>query len=109
MRPWACFTTEGRGFTIIAQDESFFINNIARGYKLWAPVEEPMHAPYTGSHKKITVYGAIADDKTQMSRIHERFDSATFIRYLDELRRKHGKIAVMVDGAAPHRSKAVME
>ena len=53
-----------------------------------------MHVPYTGSHKKVTVYGAIADDKTQMFMIHERFDSATFIRYLDELRRKYGKIAV---------------
>ena len=68
-----------------------------------------MHVPYTGSHKKVTVYGAIADDKTQMFRIRERFDSATFIRYLDELRRKYGKIAVMVDGAAPHRFKAVMD
>ena len=27
-----------RGFTIIAQNESFFINDAARGYKLWAPV-----------------------------------------------------------------------
>ena len=41
--------------------------------------------------------------------LHEKFDSATFIRYLDELRRKYRKIAVMVDGAAPRRSKAVMD
>ena len=68
-----------------------------------------MHVSYTGSHKKVTVYGVIAGDKTQMFRIHERFDSATSIRYLDELRRKYEKIAVTVDGAAPHRSKAVMD
>ena len=98
-----------RGFTVITQDESFFVNDVIRGYKLWAPVGEPIHVPYTGSHKKVVGYGAIADDKTQMFRICEKFDTVTFIRYLDELRRKYGKILVLVDGAAPHRSKATMD
>ena len=98
-----------RGFTVITQDESFFVNDVIRGYKLWAPVGVPIHVPYTGSHKKVVGYGAIADDRTQMFRIYEKFDTATFIRYLDELRHKYGKILVLVDGAAPHRSKATMD
>lgn len=44
-----------------------------------------------------------------MFRIYEKFDTATFIRYLDELRHKYGRILVLVGGAAPHRSKAAMD
>ena len=80
---------------------------LSGGYKLWAPVGKPIHVPHTGSHKKVVGYGA--NDRTQMSRICEKFDTATFIRYLDELRRKYGRILVLVDGAAPHRSKVTMD
>ena len=73
------------------------------------PMGKPIHVPYAGSHKKVVGYGAIADDGTQMFRIYEKFDTATFIRYLDELRHKYGRILVLVDGAAPHRSKATMD
>ena len=98
-----------RGFTVTAQDESFFVNDVIRGYKLWAPVGKPIHVPHAGSHKKAVGYGAIADDRTQAFRIYEKFDTAAFIRYLDELRHKYGRILVLVDGAAPYRSKATMD
>ena len=98
-----------RGFTVIVQDESFFINDVAKGYKLWAPAGKPIHVPYTGSHKKVAMYGALADDGTQVFRMHERFNTATFILYLDGLRRKYGKILTIVDGASPHRSGAVAD
>ena len=72
-------------------------------------MRKPIYVSYTGSHKKVVGYGAIADDKTQMFRIYEKFYAATFIRYLDELRRTYGSILILVDGAAPHRSKATMD
>ena len=43
-----------------------------------------------------------------MFRIYEKFNTAIFIRYLDELRHKYWRILVLVDGAAPHHSKAIM-
>ena len=78
-------------------------------YKPWAPVGKPIHVPHTGSHRKVVGYGAITDDRTQMFRICKKFDTATFIRYLDELRHKYGKILVLMDGTAPHRSKTTMD
>jgi hypothetical protein len=90
-----------RGFTVITQDESFFVNDVIRGYKLWAPVGKPIHVPYAGSHKKVVGHGAIADDRTQTFRIYEKFDTATFSRHLNELRRKYGRIPVLADDAAP--------
>ena len=97
------------GFTVITQDKSFFVNDVIRGHKLWAPVGKPIHVPHAGSHEKVVGYGAIADDRTHLFRIYEKFDTATFIRHLDELRHKYGRILVLVDGAAPHRSKATMD
>ena len=88
-----------RGFTVITQDESF-VNDVIRRYKLWASVGKPIHVPDTGSHKKVVGYGAIADDRAQMSRIYEKFYTVTFIRYLDELRHKYG-------GGGPIRARPI--
>ena len=52
-----------RGFTVITQDESFFVNDVILGYRLWAPVRVPIHVPYTSSYKRVVGYGAIADDR----------------------------------------------
>ena len=51
------------------------------------PIGEPIHVPYTGNYKKVVGYGVIAYNKTQMFWICEKFDTATFVRYLDELHR----------------------
>ena len=42
-----------------------------------------------------------------MFHIYEKFDVPTFIRYLNELRRKYGRILILVDGT--HRSKVTMD
>ena len=63
--------------------------------------------PYTGSHQKIVVYGAIAKDGRQFFRTHEWFDAPTFIRYLKEMQRRFGKVVVVTDRASPHRAKLV--
>ena len=44
-----------------------------------------------------------------MFRICEKLNTATFVRYLDELRREYGKILVLADGAAPHRPNTMMD
>ena len=38
-----------------------------------------------------------------------RFDAATFVSYLDRLRRMYSKILGMVDSASPYRSRAVAD
>ena len=46
------------------------------------------------------MYDVIVDDGMWMFRIHDKFNATTLVRYLDKLRRKYGKILVMVDGVA---------
>ena len=65
--------------------------------------------PYTGSHKKVTVYGAIAKDGKQFFRTCDRFDAPTFVEYLKAMQRHFGKVVAVVDRASPHRAKSVKE
>ena len=42
-------------------------------------------------------------------RKYERFDSPTFVEYPREVRRKWGKVLVIMDNAVQHRTRAVRE
>ena len=63
--------------------------------------------PYTGSHNRIVVYGAIARDGRQFFRTRESLDAPTFVGYLKEMQRRFGKVAVVTDRASPRRAKLV--
>ena len=56
-------------------DEAFFIHDTVSGRKYWSPRGKRIAVPYTGSHKKVTVYGAIAKDGKQFFRTYDRFDA----------------------------------
>ena len=98
---------EEEGFTILDVDEAFFIHEVISGRKYWSPRGGRIVVPYTGSHKRIVVYGAIAKDGRQLFRTHEQFDAPIFIGYLKELQRRFGKVAAVMDRASPHRAKSV--
>ena len=53
---------ESDGFAMVMQDEAFFIHDVITGRKYWTPKGQRINVPYTGSHKKITAYGALAKD-----------------------------------------------
>ena len=57
--------------------------------------------PYTGSHKKVAVYGAIAKDGRQFFRIYDRFDAPTFVEYLKAMQKHVGKVTAVVNRALP--------
>jgi len=97
------------GYTILVQDESIFVHDAGRGAKYWPPVGERVHVLYTGSHRRFVVFGALAEDGRQLFRTYDRFDAYTFVVYLRELRRKFGKVAVILDRAPQHRAAAVRE
>jgi len=94
----------GEGYTILAQDESIFTNDAGRGAKHWSPVGKKIPVPHTGSHERFAAFGALADDGRQLFRTYDRFDAATFVRYLREAHRKFGRIAVVIDRALHHRA-----
>ena len=94
-------------FTLVMEDESFFIHDGIVGRKYWSPVGNPVGIPYTGSHKRITADGSITANGRQFFRTYEKFDAPTFVRYLKEMQRHFGKMAVVADRAPPHKAKAV--
>ena len=94
-------------FVPVVEDEAFFIHDVKSGRKYWSPVGVPITVPYTGSHKRIAVYGSVTTDGRQFFRTASGFNAPTFVAYLKALQRHFGKVAVMVDRASPHRAKAV--
>ena len=64
------------------EDEAFFIHYVISRRKYWFPRGERTVVPYTGSHRRIVVYGAVAKDGRQFFRTHESFDAPTFVGYL---------------------------
>ena len=89
------------------EDEAFFIHDVISGRKYWSPRGERIVVPYTGSHRRIMVYGSIAKDGRQFFKTYERFDATAFVRYLKEMQRHFGKAAVVTDRASPRRAKLV--
>jgi len=64
----------------------------------------------TGSHEKTVVYGALSLDGKQLFRQNdERFDSLSFIAYLNQVKKKFKKFVMIVDRATQHRSKMIKE
>jgi len=94
----------GEGHTLLVQDESIFVNDAGRGARHWSPVGERVYAPHTGSHGKFAAFGALAHDGSQFFRTHGWFDADAFVRHLRKMRRKFGRVAVVVDRAPQHRA-----
>ncbi len=97
------------GYTMLVQDESIIVNDAGGMATHWTPRTVPVYEPYTGSHERIVVYGAIAEDGRQAFRTRDKFNADTFAQYLAELHGKFGKIAVIVDRAPQHRAGAVKD
>jgi len=93
------------GFTIITLDEAFFACDTKSGRKYWSLAGTRINVPYTGSHKRVAVYGAVTGDGRQMFCTYPRFDGRTFLGYVRALRRRWGKVAILCDRASPHRTR----
>ncbi len=63
----------------------------------------------TGSRNKTIVFGIISNDGKQLFRQYDRFDSDSFIVYLEQVKKKFKKFIIFVDRASQHRSKVVQE
>ena len=64
----------------------------------------------TGSHDKTIVYDTLSlDGSKQIFRQDTKFDSQTFIAYLEVVKKKFNKFVMIVDRATQHRSRLVKE
>ena len=79
---------------MVDEDEAFFVHDVASGRKHWSPRGERIIVLYTGSHRKVVVYGVNTKDGRQFFRTHERFDAHTFAAYFREMQRYFGKVGM---------------
>lgn len=63
----------------------------------------------TGSHSKTITFGVLSLDGKQLFRQYERFDSHSFIAYLEDVKKKFKKFIIFADRATQHRSRIVKE
>ncbi len=73
----------------------------------WIVREKRPIVAITGSHNKTIVFGVLSNDGKQLFRQYAQFDSLSFIRYLEEVRKNFKKFVMFVDRATQHRSKIV--
>jgi transposase len=92
----------------VVQDESIFVYDSWIRRK-WIVREKRPIVTVTGSHNKTIIFGALSNDGKQLFRQYYRFDSHSFIIYLEEIRKKFKKFIMFVDRATQHRSKIVKE
>lgn len=92
---------------MLVEDESIFIyDSIMIKRRKWITKEEKLVSIITGSHEKTIVYGVLSLDAKQLFRQKDKFDSQSFITYLQQVKKK---FIMIVDRATQHRSKMVEE
>ena len=96
-----------RGFRITVQDESIFASAGRDGKKFWSPVGDRIEVERSGRRERVVVYGTIADDGTRLMRTYDRFNSANFVKYLEQARKKRGKVLMVMDNAIQHKTSKV--
>ena len=95
---------------MLVEDESIFVyDSFLAKKRRWIVKEKRPVVTVGGSHYKTIIYGVLSLDGKQLFRQYERFDSQSFIAYLEEIRKKFNKFILFADRAAQHRSKMVGE
>ena len=98
---------KSRGFAVVVFDESIFVDDPASGTKYWSPKGQPIVTTYKGCHGRVVAYGAIATDGRQFFQTYDRFDGEMVPRYLRDLARHFGRVAVIMDNAPQHKARVV--
>lgn len=94
-----------RGSALVAQNEAFVLHGAGGEPGPWPGRGELAPVPHAGSHRKVVLYGAIADDGRRLCQVARKFDATTFVVYLRKLHKKFGRV-VVVPGRAPRHSAA---
>ena len=87
---------------VVVQDESIFVYDV-KVRKIWVVKGTKPVVLTTGSHQRTVVFGALADDGTQLFRQKTNGDAENFLPYLNELRRKYPFMVLFLDRATYHK------
>ena len=90
-----------KGFTAVSVDESFFFfDSIIR--KVWIYKDSRPVVTITGSHRNLSMFGAISLEGKQLFRRYERFNEDAFYEFLKQIHYKFPKCYLFLDKAPQH-------
>ena len=92
-------------FVLGGEDESIFIYDV-KIRSVWAVKGSKPIILTTGSHRKIVLFGSIAEDGTQCFRTYPEADSDAFLDYLNVLLKKYPQMILFMDKATYHKKEA---
>ena len=87
---------------VVAEDESIFVYEV-KLRKVWVVKGRKPVILTTGSHSRTVLFGALADDGTQLFRQKKNGDAENFLPYMDELHKKYPWMVLFLDRATYHR------
>ena len=92
-------------WTVVVEDESIFVYE-TEIRSIWAVKGSKPRVLRTGSHRRTVLFGALAEDGTQLFRQYKNADSDEFLEYLKELQHKYPKMILFIDRATYHKKEA---
>lgn len=93
-------------FNLFCEDESTFLyDSISR--KVWVQKGIKPRRFVTGLHKRIHIFGYLSEDKNKMFVSDNKMNTKSFLKSLYKIRKRFGKIILIIDRAPWHRSKKV--
>ncbi|MDN5846913.1 MAG: IS630 family transposase [Candidatus Nitrosocosmicus sp.] len=88
-------------FDIISLDESFFFcDTLVR--RVWIDAKKRPVVRITGSHKYSCLFGAVSMNQKQLFRHYNKFNTETFLDFLEVIHTKFPKCYLFMDKASPH-------
>ena len=93
------------GFTAVSMDESFFFfDSLVK--RVWIYRDSRPVITITGSHRNLSLFGAISLKGKQLFRAYERFNEDTFYEFLKQIHYKFPKCYLFLDKAPQHYRSA---
>ena len=99
-------TFEKVGFAVVMADESHQNANLIGSGAVYVRGDaEPLQMPL--GRQRQTIYGGISLDGATCYMAAGKANDKSFVKYLDKLRRRFGKVVAILDNAAYHNTKRV--
>ena len=106
LKPWLR-EAEHDGFLTFAVDESSLLHDYQPRRSLWTLVGERAYERYTGNHTRRMIFGALSKHGDQMFMSARWFNTESTPQFFRRLLAWHGAVALLPDGATPHRSRGM--
>ncbi len=104
LKPWiSCVKRDG--FELFVQDEVWLEQDGKLKSGPWSPKGQKIHRVYFGDHQKRVIYGAISENYQYFLR-RRKFNGSTFLQFMKHLLKRRDKVAILLDAAPQHNTKA---